>query len=322
MKLSRITALLVCVSVVFSLFGCASTPTNEKKYVAVIAKSVNSDFFQNMKNGVDSAATEYSVKVTFEGPENEEDYASQNRLIEKAVKNGADAILLSAIDYKKSDEAVNDAVKNGVKVITVDSGVSSELVSQFIGTDSRQAGDAAGKAAVSGFNKDAEIRIGIVNCTEATDNVKQREQGFREAVSGVSNAKIVAAVTAESNIESAKSGALKLMRENPQINVLVGFNEWLTLGVGEAIRELGAAQRVRAVGFDTNVVSVSMLETGEMDALIVQNPFAIGYLGVKNAATLINGEQLEERELYTSVTTVDKDNMFSDDVQKILFRFT
>lgn len=79
--------------------------------------------------------------------------------------------------------------------------------------------------------------------------------------------------------------------------------------------------RVRGVGFDSNVLSVSMLETGEMDALIVQNPFAIGYLSIQNAEALLSGRTVDTPELYTAVTTVNRENLFDENVQKILFRF-
>ena len=64
-----------------------------------------------------------------------------------------------------------------------------------------------------------------------------------------------------------------------------------------------------------------MLETGEMDALIVQNPFAMGYFGVEKAAALISGKNIHSGDIYTDVTTVTKENLFDDDIQKILFRF-
>ena len=63
-----------------------------------------------------------------------------------------------------------------------------------------------------------------------------------------------------------------------------------------------------------------MLETGEMDALIVQNPFAIGYLGVQSAHRLLNGKTLEP-ETVTETTAVTAENMFDSDIQKILFKF-
>ena len=120
MRYKRITALLL--SLVMTALLCSCGNADSKQYIAVIVKSVNSDFFVNMQKGVESAATEYNVTVTFEGPENEEDYLTQNLLIDVAVKNGADAILLSAINYEKSAEAVNNAAKSGVKIIAIDSG--------------------------------------------------------------------------------------------------------------------------------------------------------------------------------------------------------
>ena len=319
MNPKKIVSLVLAFSMTVCL--CACSKTDSKEYIAVIAKAVNSDFWHNVNNGVLSAATEYNVTVTFEGPENEENYYAQNSLIENAVKNGADAIVLSAIDYNNSVATVNAAVREGVKVIAIDSDVNSDAVSLFIGTDNIAAGKEAGKAAVDGFSADSEIIIGLVNYNANTDNGNQREKGFREYIGTVSNARIAASVTAESNEESATAAAEKLLKQNPRINVIVGFNEWMTLGVGNAVKNLGLSKKVRSVGFDSNLISVGMLEMGEMDALIVQNPFAIGYLGVEKAAALISGESLPSREIYTDVTTVTKENIFDNDIQKILFRF-
>ena len=319
MNSKKIVSLILAFAMTVCLCACAKT--DSEKYIAVIAKAVNSDFWHNVNNGVLSAATEYNVTVTFEGPENEEDYYSQNILIETAVKNGADAIVLSAIDYNNSVATVNAAIRKGVKVITIDSDVNSDAVSLFIGTDNIAAGKKAGKAAVDGFDRRSEIVIGLVNYNADTDNGNQREKGFREYISTVSNARIAAVVTAESNEESATAAAERLLKQNPQVNVIVGFNEWMTLGVGNAVKNLGLYENVRSVGFDSNLTSVSMLETGEMDALIVQNPFAIGYLGVEKAAALISGEISQSDDIYTDVTTVTKENLFDDNIQKILFRF-
>ena len=71
----------------------------------------------------------------------------------------------------------------------------------------------------------------------------------------------------------------------------------------------GLADSVRVVAFDSNVVSVDMLETGEVDALIVQNPYAMGYLGVENAYRLLGGHDLDEREVNTSTHLVTKEKI-------------
>lgn len=319
MKFKSILCLFLCAVLLFTFSACSGT-SHDKKYIVVIFKSFGSDFWNNVESGVNSAAIENNVTVKIQSPENEDNYIAQNFLINTAIEDGADAIVLSAIDYDKSADTVTKAARRGVKIVTIDSDVGSPLVDMFIGTDNVAAGKMAGQAAVNGFSDGEKIYIGLVNYNQGTDNGQRREEGFRQFVSTIKNAEITAAVNVDSNTESATAGAVAMLRENPKINVIVGFNEWTTLGVGNAIKQLGLSEKVRAIGFDTNVVSIGMLETGEMDALIVQNPFAIGYLGVKNAAALADGKKTES-VMYTETTIITKENLFDEDSQKVLFHF-
>lgn len=320
MKRKAWFCLLICLLFVFQLSACTNSSMQVKRNIAVIVKSQNSEFWQAVKNGVDAAATEYNVSVTFEGPENEEDYMAQNKMIESAVNRGVDAIVLSAIDYDKCASAVTQAAQKGVKIVSIDSTVRSLAVSMFIGTDNTAAGETAGKAAVQGFKENEKIHIGIINYNEGTENGQRREEGFKNYISGVENATITAVVNVDSSVQSAMIGALNLLKKYPEINVLVGFNEFMTLGIGNAIQQLGLSEKVRAVGFDSNIKSVEMLETGEMDALIVQNPFAIGYLGIQHAVDQIEG-RATDITIYTQSSLITKENMFDEENQKLLFRF-
>ena len=319
MKYKILSVLLVC-CMVFSLCSCGVNSVDGKKKIAVIVKSVSSDFWHNVQSGVNSAATEYNVSVTFEGPDSEEDYIEQNNLILKAIDNKVNAIVLSAIDYEKNAEAVDKAANAGIKIVTIDSNVNSENVSMFIGTDNSSAGREAAKAACKSFKRDEQVNIGIVNYNRSTENGNQREKGFTKYINSLDNAKIVGTTYVDSNATSATAGAISLLNNHPEINVLVGFNEFMTLGVGNAISQGKLKSKVKGIGFDTNVKSIGMIETGEMDTLIVQNSFAIGYLGVKNAADLIDGKDTQE-EIITDTYTITKQNLFDEDSQKILFHF-
>ena len=103
--------------------------------------------------------------------------------------------------------------------------------------------------------------------------------------------------------------------------MIATFNEWTSLGVSYAIRDLGLAEETSVVAFDSNVVCVGMLETGEVDALIVQNPYAMGYLGVECAYNLINEIPIEDSQVDTATTAITRENMFEEDCQKVLFSF-
>lgn len=317
-----LVAFAVVLSLVFCFAGCTGGNLSPKsKTVAVITKGSDSDFWNDMKNGAFSAATEYNIDITFEGPDSEEDYESQNKMIENAVSKNVGAIVLSAIDYEKNASAVQKAIDKGIKVITVDSDVDADGKELFIGTDNVSAGKKAAEQAIELCKNKKAVNIGIVNYGENTENGKQRLKGFTDYIDKVKNAKVVASVNVESNAESATLGAKQLIEENKGINVLIGFNEWSTLGVGYAIKELNLKDEVFGIGFDSNVNCVGMLETGEIDTLIVQNPFSMGYLSVSKAAELLLGNAKTDGVIETDTYVVNRKNMFSPDVQKILFSF-
>ena len=269
-------ALLVCLS------GCAGTHQSGGSYnIYLIAKSSTTEFWKAVFSGANAAKSEYNVQLTILAPDTEEDFEVQNDYIRQAVADGADAIVFSAISYTENAAAIDEAVAAGVRVVVIDSDVDSDAVSCRIGTDNYDAGCKAAEAAMKDENE--EIHIGIVNYDKNSDNGQKREEGFRDSILRDERAGIDAVINVLSDTENAKKRTKKMLKKHPKINVIVTFNEWTTLGVGYAIQELGLKDNVRVVAFDSNVVSVGMLETGEVDTLIVQNSYAMGYLGVETA---------------------------------------
>lgn len=303
--------------------ACTSMPnpaqSTSKEYIAVIVKSTDSAFWKSCFAGVNAAKTEYNLDISIEGPENEEDFETQNELIRKALKNDASAIVFSAVDYEANASAIDEAASQGVKIVIIDSGVNSTKPSCEIGTDNYEAGCEAGRAVLDMAME--EMHVGIVNYDINSENGQHRENGFRDTVAANPNTDIVETINVISDTEQAKQGTMNMIERNPQINVIVTFNEWTSLGVGYAIQELGLKDEVSVVAFDSNIVSVGMLETGEVDALIVQNPYAMGYQGVKYAYRLMHGEKIDKTLVDTGTTLVTKDNMYDEECQRVLFPF-
>lgn len=291
----------------------------ERHTVAVITKSTESAFFKSVFAGANAAGTEYNLNLILNGPEKEEDYESQNEMIRQAVSQGAEAIVFSAVDYNANAAAVDEAVAAGVPVVVIDSDVNSARVTCRIGTDNYEAGRMAGEAALAEGNED--LYVGIVNFDANTANGQEREEGLRSRLEEEDRVQEIRRINVLSTTEDARAGTVKLLEENPQINVVVTFNEWTSLGVGWGIRDLGLQDQTRVVVFDSNVVSVGMLETGEVDALVVQNPYAMGYLGVECAYEILMGKTPARAQVDTETTVVTRENMFLPEYQKILFLF-
>lgn len=320
MKQSRRLAL--CAALLFAcLCGCGTDSALSTRYsVALITKSTDSEFFLSAFAGARAAATEYNLDLTITGPGTEEDYETQNKMIGEAVEAGADAIVFSAIDYEKNAAAIDAAAAAGVQVVSIDSGVGSDQVSTYIGTDNYAAGRMAARAALE--RVEGPLQVGIVNYNEGTANGQERVRGAMDALDESGRAKIAAVVTTLVDAPRAQTDTVGLLLDHPEINVLMAFNEPTSVGAARAVRTLDRAEQIFLVGFDSNIVTIDGLQDGYVDALIVQNPYAMGYLGVESAYKLLSEQSGGlEPMLDTATQIVNRENFFTIDGQKALFAF-
>lgn len=320
--MKRNKAAVLCVLLAGALLsGCAAPGAETEQYsVALVAKSTETEFWLSVFAGAEAAATEYNIRLDITGPETEEDYEAQNRMIAEAVSAGADALVFSAIDYENNASAIDAAAEAGVKVVAIDSSVASGMVSTYIGTDNHAAGRMAAQAALDGV--EGQLTVGLVNYDISSANGQERELGARELLGESGRAEVVAVINTLAEAGQAQKDAEAMLREHPEINVLIAFNEPTSVGAAYAVDSLDLSESVFLVGFDSNVATVDGLQDGCVDALIVQNPYAMGYLGVENAYKLLSdrGEELET-VVDTSTQIVDRENMFTMDSQKALFAF-
>ncbi len=187
----------------------------------------NSDFWKSVYAGARAACTEYNLNLTLNAPENEEDYEVQNEMINEVVEAGAEAIIISAIDYNANRPPIEAAIKKGVKVVVVDSEVNSDGVSCRISTDNYKAGGMAGDAVLA--SREEKLNVGIVNFDKNTANGQQREQGFRDRVEKDDRVTIIETINVISTAAAAREGTVSLLNRHPDINVIVTFNEWTSL---------------------------------------------------------------------------------------------
>lgn len=319
MRRSRLAAVCVLISALL-LGGCGATAATEQHTVALVAKSTQTEFWLSVFAGAEAAATEYNLKLTITGPETEEDYEAQNRMVADAVAAGAEALVFSAIDYENNASAIDDAARAGVKIVAIDSSVASEMVSTYIGTDNYAAGRMAAQAALE--RVEGELTVGIVNYDISSANGQEREHGAVDPLQESGRAEVAAVINTLAEAGQAKEDTEAMLAEHPEINVLLAFNEPTSVGAAEAVSALGLSESVFLVGFDSNVVTVDGLQEGSVDALVVQNPYAMGYLGVESAYKLLAGQgDSLDKTVDTSTQVVDRENIFTMDSQKALFAF-
>lgn len=314
-------AILWAVLFCLTLCGCrTSTASSQQHTVTLVAKSTETEFWLSVFAGAEAAATEYNIKLNITGPETEEDYEAQNQMVAEAVEAGTEALVFSAIDYENNAAAIDAAAGEGVKIVAIDSSVASDMVSIYIGTDNYAAGQMAARAALE--QVEGPLKVGIVNYDISSANGQEREKGAVEVLNESGRAEIVAVINTLAEAGHARTDTTAMLKEHPEINILLAFNEPTSVGAAQAVEDLSLSDDVFLVGFDSNVATVDGLQDGSVDALIVQNPYAMGYLGVESAYKLLTGQEPGlEHIVDTSTQIVDRDNLFTMDSQKALFAF-
>ena len=319
MRKNKALLLLLLVSLLLSACGQAQERSSPYR-IYLISKSTSTEFWRSVFAGANAARAEYNVELTICGPETEEDYLGQNRYIEEAVRNHADAIVFSAISYTENAPAIDAAAEAGIKIVVIDSDVDSSRVSARIGTDNIQAGRITAAAALD--TDEAHLSVGIVNFALVSRNGEEREIGLREELEKDPRVEQIHTVNSLTDHVAARTSAISLLAEYPEINVLIGLNEPLGVGVAEASETLDLGSRVRVISFDSNIRCIDLLRSGAVSALIVQNPYAMGYLGVETAWKVLEGQSFRPDQLIDTATSIiTRENMFTVEGQRILFSF-
>jgi ribose transport system substrate-binding protein len=144
-----------------------------------------------------------------------------------------------------------------------------------------------------------------------------REQGFKEGIAEFPTVKLVATIHTNSDTAKALAATEDMMTANPNLKGIFAGNEAACIGAVQALETAGKAGSIKLIAFDASPEQVEALKRGSIQALIVQNPFRMGYDGVKAAIDHIEGRAVEKR-IDTGVTVVTLENLESAEVQKLI----
>jgi len=108
-----------------------------------------------------------------------------------------------------------------------------------------------------------------------------------------------------------------IMTAHPDLAGIFCSNESGTVGAVQAAKSKGVAGKIKIVGFDTSPTLIEDLEAGNIDSLVVQNPFRMGYLAVKTLVDYIRGKPPEKR-IDTGATVVTAANLKEPAIKELV----
>lgn len=313
------------ISLLVMLLGCSSRPvspspsdeTDNRPYIAIISKGYQHDYWRSVELGARTAGDELGVQITFEGPDNETMIDKQIEMVKTAIAKKADAILLAALDTQALIPVVEEAHNQNIPVIMFDSNINSSIPISFVGTDNYLAGRVAAQHLAEAVGNKG--RVVIVAHNQVTSTATERRNGFvQEIETNFPYIQVVETRYSEGDQQKARRDTLELMDAIPDLAGIFATNEGSAIGAARAIEERGTAGQTVLVGFDLSDTEIGLLQEGVLTGLMVQNPFKIGYLGVKTALDVLNDKTVDNR-IDTGATFVDLNNLNNEDIQKLLY---
>ena len=299
---ARISALALAVALTATA-GVAQ----EKKTLAFVVNGA-SDFWKLAEAGVKKAQEELpNYDLQFKYPE-QAAAAIQQRLMDDLVAAGVSAIMVSAVDPKSSNDALN-RIGGQVPLFTTDSDAPDTNRVAYIGSSNTDASMQAGEIAKKAM-PDGGKCIGFVGLLGA-DNARERIDGMKAALEG-SNVELIDVRGDDIDMTRAKRNVEDALAANPDIDCMVGFYSYNPPRIYEVLKEAGKLGEVTVVAFDEDPITLGGVREGTIAGTVVQQPYEWGYQGMKLMAAYLEGDMSmipENKLVIVPTAIIDKDNV-------------
>jgi len=264
--------------------------------IPIIVKDTTSFYWQIVLAGARQAGKDLGVNVPELGAQAETDINGQISILENAVSGNPAAIVISPTERSALGAPITEAAAS-VPIVGIDSSADSDAFSSFLTTDNVQGGRIAADglvAAIKAATGKEEGDVALITSVPNAGSLEERRQGFMEQLAAYPGIKLVADKYADGQAATGLNITTDLLTANPNLVGIFASNLIMAQGAGQALAENGAAEKVALIGFDSDEKLVSFLKDGTIDGLVVQDPFRMGYDGIKTALAVSKGETVEK----------------------------
>lgn len=292
---------------VLLLIGAAACAKRDRLVIAVVPKGQAHIFWQTVHAGAVAAGQELNVEIRWNGPASEIDFTRQINIVDDFINQRVDGIALAPSHGESLVPIVERAAQERIPVTIFDSGIQTEKYLSYVSTDNYKGGVLAGMR--MGEILPGGGKIAMIGTIPGSVSTTERENGFRETVQREFPALTLGPFQyGMSDRAKGLAVAEDILTAHPDLVGIFCSNESGTLGAVQAAKAKGVAGKVKIVGFDTSPTLIEDMEAGNIDSLVVQNPFRMGYLAVRTLVDHLR-EGRPERRIDTGATVVTASNL-------------
>jgi len=307
----RLTAALLLATLL--LAGCQGS---RQKVIGVVPKATSHLFWQSVQAGAVAAGRDLNVRIEWNGPASETEFSRQIQIVDSLIARRVDGLAVAAADRTALVAPLDRAAKAGIPVTVFDSGLDSENYLTFVATDNYEAGQEAARTLAKLLKEKG--KVAVVMHAPGSASTMDRERGFREVIQkefpGIN---IVAEQYGMSDRAKALAAAENMLAAHPDLSGMFASAEPSSVGAALAIKARNLSGRIKLVAFDSSEGLVEDLQGGTIQALVVQDPFKMGYEAVRTLVDGWHGKRLDKRlDLHATVVTAA--NLNNPDIRNLL----
>jgi ribose transport system substrate-binding protein len=271
--------------------------------LALFTKNRTNPAYAGARLGADRVAARLGVALTHHVPVKPDDVEEQRALLEAALADPPDAILLVPTHGTALDDILRRIEAAGIPLLCAVSRPEVLAPRAFVGSDDR--------ALARGIADHLFDRIpsgGAIVTVEGHPNsitTAPRAQGFRDAAAARSDIRIAASRNGDYQFDAGKAAMAALLKDVPSIDGVLAANDFSALGAIEAMREAG--RKIPIVGINATPEGVKAIRSGDLLASAAFDAMKMACLATEAAVRILSGETVPP-EVMLPVEIVDGSN--------------
>jgi ribose transport system substrate-binding protein len=303
--------------------GCSRRRAGGGPTIAVIPQGSTHEYWKSIHAGAvkamqDLARQGVQVRIIWKGPLREDDREQQVQVVEGFISEGVQGIVLAPFDSHALVRPVEEAARAGIPTVVVDSALDTPKIISFIATDNRKGGALA--ADRMGELLRGKGQVLVLRYEEGSASTEARERGFIERLGqAYPGIQIISSNQyAGPTRDTAKRASENLLtRYGGELQGIFTPNESSTAGMLLALEDFQKAGRIAFVGFDASQTFLEAMKKGELQGIVVQDPFRMGELGVETIVAHLQKKPVPKL-IDTGATMVTPENMSNPKIDRLV----
>jgi ribose transport system substrate-binding protein len=316
-KLVRIECRVYLLAGLVTFCGSGCRPISSRT-IAVIPGTTATEFWEAAHGGAQAAGRETGFRIYWNAPTREDDVEKQIALVERAIDSEYAGLVVAPTNYLALVGSVRQALSKHIPTVVIRSSLPIPPGNglSYILNDDKETGRLA--ASRIGLLLGGRGRVAVLGLDPSGPRSVTRARAIEaELAREFPSVSIIEERAGSSNTAEVQQIAQEILIDNPGLEAIVTLDVTATEGAWAALTALRKGQRVKLIGCEQEVDLMAGIRHGEIDSVIVENTYEMGFRAVQSIAARRRGEAVPDR-IEMEPVLVTRANIDNADIQQML----